>query len=207
MKYFESQQPDEEVIFLTRRHVIALMPIFAIAFCIYLLGFLAIFVIPSVIPIVVSGFGYNVYVLVISLIFLFNTVFLFSNVVLYYLHIALLTTEHFVEIDQYGLFGRRISSLTLDRIQDVTNDQKGLLHTLFNLGVVQIQTAGEAPNFVLQYVPNPSKVCQTIMETEEDYSNRHGLRPDLPSTKVGATADEQPAEEPKIEYPGEQWKK
>lgn len=211
VKYFESQQPDEEVIFLVRRHLIALMPVFAISFFLYLIGFMAIFIFPRVMPMLVEGFAYNVYVLVVSLLFLFNTVFLFSNWVLHYLHIALLTTEHFVEIDQYGLFGRRISALTLDKIQDVSNDQKGLVHTLFNLGLVQIQTAGEAPNFVLQYVPDPYKICQTIMETEEEYSSRHGIR----GTGVNGNANihnvepEKAAatEEPQIEYPGEEWKK
>lgn len=201
VKYFESQQPDEEVIFVVRRHIIALMPIFAIVAAIYFLGFFGVFILPSLVPTLVTGLAYNVYILVISLIFLFNTIFLFSNWVLHYLHISLLTTEHFVEIDQYGLFGRKISALTLDRIQDVSNDQNGLLHTLFNLGSVQIQTAGEAPNFQLHFVPDPYKICQTIMETEENYSNRHGLRP-------APSAEEQPISEvePIIEYPGGEWK-
>ena len=207
IKYFESQQPDEEVIFLVRRHIIALMPIFAIAFIIYVLGFAAIFVIPGLVPSLVTGFAYNIYILVVSLMFLFNTVFLFSNWVLHYLHIALLTTEHFVEIDQYGLFGRKVSALTLDRIQDVTNDQRGIIHTIFNLGSVQIQTAGEAPNFILRYVPNPYKICQSIMETEEEYSSRHGLRSG--SSHEDAKKEAEPTEaevEPTIEYPGEEWK-
>ena len=210
IKYFESQQPDEEVIFLVRRHIIALMPIFAISFLIYTFGFAAIFIFPRIFQVLVTGFAYNVYVLVVSLIFLFNTVFLFSNWVLHYLRISLLTTEHFVEIEQYGLFGRRVSALTLDRIQDVTNDQSGLLHTIFNLGFVQIQTAGEAPNFKLYYVPDPYKICQTIMETEEEYSSRHGIRGN--GINVNANTQNEASEvkpletEPQIEYPGEEWK-
>jgi len=206
IKYFESQQPDEEVIFVIRRHVIALMPIFAISTLVYIFGFFAVFIFPGIVPAVVEGFAYNVYVLVVSLIFLFNTIFLFSNWVLHYLHISLLTTEHFVEIDQYGLFGRKVSALTLDRIQDVTNDQNGLIHTIFNLGFVQIQTAGEAPNFKLYYVPDPYKICQTIMETEENYSNRHGLRPNTTAaTLENAEQITAVSSEPTIEYPGGEW--
>ena len=206
-KYFESQQPDEEVIFVVRRHIIALMPIFAISFFLYFLGFLAIFILPSQIPMLVNGFAYNIYVLIVSLLFLFNTVFLFSNWVLHYLHIALLTTEHFVEIDQYGLFGRKVSSLTLDRIQDVSNDQRGLIHTIFNLGSVQVQTAGELPNFTLRFVPDPYKICQTIMETEEDYSTRHGLRPsNVAETQTNEEMQPETVTSPNIEYPGGEWK-
>jgi len=206
IKYFESQQPDEEVIFVIRRHIIALMPVFAISTLIYIFGFFALFIFPGILPAVTKYPAYNVYILVVSLIFLFNTVFLFSNWVLHYLHISLLTTEHFVEIDQYGLFGRKVSALTLDRIQDVTNDQNGLIHTIFNLGFVQIQTAGEAPNFKLYYVPDPYKICQTIMETEEAYSARHGLRPEGQPVVNEAVAEQPPiVVEPTIEYPGGEW--
>lgn len=216
-KYFESQQPDEQIILLVRRHILALASVFAIAFIVYAIGFLAIFIFPFLIPSMVEGFAYNIYVLVISLIFLFNTVFLFSNWVLHYLYVCLLTTEHFVEIDQYALFGRKISTLTLDKIQDVTNDQHGLINTVFNLGLVQVQTAGELPNFIVRYVPDPARICQTVMETEEAYSNRHGIRGNgltgnanqtaaNSQTAPSATPENMPPQEPNIEYPGDEWK-
>ena len=211
IKYFESQQPDEQIVFLIRRHILAMMPVFAISFSLYAIGFALIFVFPVLVPDAVSGFNYNVYVLIVSLLFLFNTVFLFSNWVLHYLHVALLTTEHFVEIDQYGLFGRKVSELTLDKIQDVTNDQQGLVHTIFNLGFVKVQTAGEAPNFELRFVPDPYTICQTIMETEENYSSRHGLRGNGTNTNANQVQEmteaspEEPLKEPEIEYPGGEW--
>jgi uncharacterized membrane protein YdbT with pleckstrin-like domain len=176
IKYFESQQPDEEMVFLVRRHIIELVPMFMIALLGYTFGLYAIIFLPESFPVLVNGFAYNLYVLVVSLIFLFNTIFVFYSWLLHYLHVTILTTEHFVEINQYGPFRRKVSVLTLDRIQDVTNEQNGFIHTIFNLGTVHIQTAGEVSNFVLRYVPNPYKLCQSIMETEEEYSNRHGLR-------------------------------
>jgi uncharacterized membrane protein YdbT with pleckstrin-like domain len=116
-----------------------------------------------------------------------------------------------VDIDQYGLLGRKVSSLTLDRIQDVSNDQQGLLHTVFNLGFVQIQTAGEAPNFEIDFVPNPAKICQAILETEEAYSNRHGIRGNginanannLAKRSTNVEEVEAIETDPHIEYPGE----
>lgn len=215
VKYFESQQDDEQVVFLARKHILAMAPIFTISFLVYLIGFLAIFVFPSLIPVLVEGFAYNVYVLVVSLMFLFNTIYLFSNWVLYYLHVAILTTEHFVEIEQYGLFGRKVSQLALDKIQDVSNDQRGLVHTMFNLGNVLIQTAGEAPNFDLNFMPDPYKICQTIMEVEEEYSNRHGIRGGGTNGSANNTTNpgqtDVPAKpqselpQPEIEYPGAEW--
>lgn len=217
-KYFESQQADEDVILLIRRHILALVSVIAIAVLVYIIGFIAVFVIPFVAPMMVSGLALNIYVLIVSLLFLFNTIFFFNNWVLHYLHVAILTTEHFVEIDQAGLFERKISEMTLEKIQDVSCSQKGLIHTMFNLGSVDVQTAGEAPNFIIDFVPSPSTISKTIMETEEVYCKKYGIR----STGLSGNANNnaftkqtngvvtpQPVtelQEPNIEYPGEEWK-
>lgn len=214
-KYFESQQEDEEIILLIRRHYIALLPIIAISALVYIIGLLALFILPVAVPALVSGFAYHIYVLLVSVLFLFNTIFLFNNWVLQYLHVAVLTSEHFVEINQTGLFSRKISEMALEKVQDVSASQKGLVHTMFNLGVVEVQTAGEAPNFVIQFVPDPNGVSQKIMETEEAYCKRNGIR----TSGTGGNANtnqfsqqmngttmppQQPVDpEPSIEYPGE----
>jgi len=217
VKYFESQQEGEEVVLLIRRHVLALVSVIAIAVLIYLIGLIAVFVLPFIAPVMVKGFALNIYVILISLLFLFNTIFLFNNWVLHYLHVAILTTEHFVEINQMGLFARKVSEMTLEKIQDVSASQKGLLHTMFDIGEVVIETAGEAPNFVIEFAPDPNKISQQIMDTERIYCEMHGIR----TAGVGGNANNntfiqqanamnpqsQPEmPEPNIEYPGEQWK-
>ncbi len=212
-KYFESPQEDENVILLIRRHYIAILPIIAIATLIYIIGLIAVFVLPTVVPAIVTGFAFNIYVLVVSMMFLFNTIFLFNNWVLHYLHVAILTSEHFVEINQTGLFSRKISEMALEKVQDVSASQKGLIHTMFNLGEVEVQTAGEAPNFLIHFVPDPNGVSQKIMETEEEYCKRNGLR----TSGLGGNANTNQfangqsvvtppqGPEPSIEYPGDEW--
>jgi len=216
-KYFESQQDDEDIILLIRRHYMALLPVIAVSTLVYIVGFIAVFVLPAVAPALVSGYTYHIYVLIVSILFLFNTIYLFNNWVLHYLHVAILTSEHFVEINQTGLFARKISEMALEKVQDVTASQKGLVHTMFNLGEVEVQTAGEAPNFVIQFVPDPNGVSQKIMETEESYCKRNGIR----TSGTGGIANAIPADQqndeapmpspqpvepaPIIEYPGDEW--
>lgn len=218
-KYFDSQQPDEDIILVIRRHILALASVLATGALVYLIGIIAVLVLPSVAPILVSGFSYNVYVLFVSLLFLFNTIFLFNSWILHYLHVAILTSEHVVEINQAGLFSRKISEMTLEKVQDVSATQKGLLNTMFDIGQVEVETAGEAPNFVIEYVPSPNKISQKIMETEEIYCKKYGIR----TTGVNGNANnntftgqangtvqpEPPSDlpQPNIEYPGDEWKK
>ncbi len=177
-KYFESQLPDEKVVLLIRRHFLAILPFVVTASLFYMLGFLLIFVVPLVIPSLVTGFAYNVYILAVSLLFFFNTALLFHNWTLHYLHVAILTDDHFVEIAQSGLFSRKVSQLSLDKIQDVSADQKGMVNTMFNLGTVDLQTAGDMPNFVIELVPDPNGIAQKVMQIEEEYSERTGLKGD-----------------------------
>ena len=196
VKYFESQREDEEVLLLIKRHLYAIFPEFAITFVMYIVGFIGIFIVPTLTPMVVEGFAYNVYVLVISLIFLFSTIFMFNNWLLNYMHVAILTTEHFVEIEQTSLFSRKISVMTLEKIQDVSSSQNGLINTLLNIGSLEVQTAGEAPNFVVEYASRPSEIAHKIMEAEEAY--RDGV--------VSAETEAKPKtskieSEPTIEYP------
>lgn len=212
-KYFESQQDDEEIILLVRKHIIHLFPVFFLCFIFYVLVFSGIFLLPSFMPSVVEGLAYNIYVLSLSLIFIFTTTFLFNAWVLHYLTVTLLTTEHFVDIQQTSLFSRKISQLSLDKIQDASALQAGLTHTLLNLGTVEIQTAGEADNFTISFVPDPNAIAQKVMEVEEEYCKRYGLRSDGVNTNANNVnnntqkAAEQPEQvvgsEPTIEFPGQ----
>jgi uncharacterized membrane protein YdbT with pleckstrin-like domain len=213
-KYFESQLPDEKVVLLIRRHFFAILPYVITASFIYFVGLLMVFVIPALLPSFVSGFVYNIYILVVSCLFLFTTAFLFHNWALHYLRVAILTDDHFVEVAQAGLFSRKVSQMSLDKVQDVSANQKGVINTMFNLGTVDVQTAGELPNFLIELVPDPSGIAQKVMQIEEEYCERVGLKGDGLTKNANVTSrvtaiqenvanlsQEQQYAEPTIEYP------
>jgi membrane protein YdbS with pleckstrin-like domain len=208
IKYFDSQQDDESVVIVIRRHILELLPAFLICGAVYLFVFLAVFVFPFAVPFLVSGYAYNFYVLLVSLIALFNTLALFSMWSLHYLHVSILTNEHFVEIEQPGIFSRKISELSLDKIQDVSMSQKGVVNSVFNIGQLTVETAGEADNFELHYIPDPYQTSQKIMEIEEEYCLRHGIRGSGVAHSANANASScaqpgRPLSEPNIEFPGD----
>jgi len=214
-KYFESQLPDERVILLIRRHFLAILPYVVTAGLFYLLGLILVFVLPALFPAVVSGFSYNIYILAVSVLFLFTTSFLFHNWTLHYLHVAILTDDHFVEVSQAGMFSRKVSQMSLDKVQDVSASQKGVVDTMFDIGTVDVQTAGELPNFLIEHVPDPSGIAQQVMKIEEEYCERVGLKGDGITKNANVTSrveavqqniannqdatDENPV--PVIEYP------
>lgn len=81
----------------------------------------------------------------------------------YYLDVFILTDKRIIDIEQKGIFSREISTLRLDRIQDVTVEVKGIIATLLNFGDICIQTAGEEKRFIIKEIPRPYKIKASLM--------------------------------------------
>ncbi|MDD5693181.1 MAG: PH domain-containing protein [Patescibacteria group bacterium] len=169
-KYFEAQKEDEKVLYIIRRHWFTLFLPAAISSLMYLLAILGIFLLPHLDPSVVSGYSYNIYILSISLLFLFSTAYIYSAGVIYYLNVILITNENIVEIHQVRFFAREVSELGFEKIQDVASKENGVFQSLLDFGQIEIQTAGENRNFIFSNIPKPSEWVTKIMDLETGYS-------------------------------------
>ena len=67
-----------------------------------------------------------------------------------------------VDIDFSDVIYKNLASTTLDLVQDVNYTQSGVFRTFFHYGDVDVQTAGEAPHFDFDAVPQPDKVAHII---------------------------------------------
>lgn len=94
----------------------------------------------------------------------------------YYLDTWIVTNERIINIEQIGLFHRHASEMHLASIQDITSDAEGFLHTMFNYGQVNIQTAAEEKRFNFKDVPFPDQVKDTILKLVEEDKKRHGQK-------------------------------
>src|SRR3989344_4281025 len=61
----------------------------------------------------------------------------------WFFNVFIVTDERIIDIDFYSLIYKEISDTKIERIQDVTVTQGGVVRALFNFGTVYIQTAGE----------------------------------------------------------------
>jgi len=101
--------------------------------------------------------GASAYLLIVWLLF-------YQDWVDFYLDALILTNERVVRIEQRGIFHRVVSQLTLDRIQDVTTETKGVIPTFMGFGKLLIETAGEQENFVFDNIPNVAAVQAKVLE-------------------------------------------
>ncbi len=87
----------------------------------------------------------------------------------YFLNVIVISNERIYEIKQRGFFRREVGSFGLDRIQNITTTQKGVIATMFNFGDLYIETAGENENLNMLTIPNPSELKQFINELQDHF--------------------------------------
>lgn len=169
---FPGQFPNEEVVFLVRRHwsLIAKQILrLAIAHIILIAVYAFLFyVLQWELP--QEGALYILGVIIISAYLLGAWLLYLHEFVDYHLDIWILTDRRILNIEQAGLFNRTISELDIGKIQDVTAETKGKVQTFLNYGNVHIQTAAETQRFIFEQVANPQEIARQIIKTVEEFN-------------------------------------
>ncbi|HYD93668.1 MAG TPA: PH domain-containing protein [Candidatus Paceibacterota bacterium] len=86
---------------------------------------------------------------------------IFTN---HYLDEWIVTNERIIDIDQQAFWRRQVSSLFLDRIQNVETQVDGFFNTLFHFGTVSVESAGAEVNRIrMAGLANPEHVRDVIL--------------------------------------------
>jgi membrane protein YdbS with pleckstrin-like domain len=92
----------------------------------------------------------------------------------YYLDVWIVTDRRIVNIEQVGLFNRRIVTWRMERVQDVTTEIGSFIQTMFNFGSIQVETAGPTAEIaMIRGIPDPERVKQTILNQVDMYTEEH----------------------------------
>lgn len=157
---FETQLDGEEVILLLRRHlttqlkwvILAIVMIFA---PLALTNFPLLRFLPS-------RFQFTV----ILMWYLLTFAVILEDFLGWYFNVYIVTDERVIDIDFYNLIYKEISDTEIENIEDITVTVGGVLQTVFNYGMVEIQTAAQTPQFEFEYVPQPSKVSEVLKQLQ-----------------------------------------
>lgn len=87
--------------------------------------------------------------------------------------IFMLTDRLIIDIDRtpFG-FGESRKQAALENIQNVKAYTPGLIHTIFNYGFVETETAGVDSNIMFENVPFPGVIQSDIFQRIEDFKRR-----------------------------------
>ena len=158
----------EKTILVYRRHLITLLPLLITAIVLVALPPGAYTAINYFRPdIFAEQPNFVLFLLGASVFFIVGWLFLYQSFIDYWLDAFILSDKRILDIDQKGLFNRTVSELRLYRIQDVTAEIKGMLHTFLDYGEITVQTAGEQERFHFKDIPHPNTVAKQILEWSE----------------------------------------
>lgn len=164
---FPGKRSDENIILFLRRHWLVLV-VKLIPMVVYLIILVAFnYIAPQVFDMAGLNLDANFIALIQSTMWMFFWLILFVIWVDYYLDVWIVSDQRVIDIEQMGMFKRRISELEHSKIQDITSDVQGVIPTLLNFGYVYIQTAGEKERFIFKQIPNPVKVRDVIMQLQQ----------------------------------------
>lgn len=153
---FETQEIKEQIVLLLRKHWITNLPWMAVTLLMLAApAFLKFFPLLEFLP---ARFQF----ITVVIWYMFVLAYVLESFLSWYFNVYIITDERFIDVDFYSLIYKRISEAKLDRIQDVSYSQGGIIQALFNFGTVTVQTAGEIPEFELEAVPQPARITKVL---------------------------------------------
>jgi hypothetical protein len=166
---FSGQNEGEQVLLLMRRHYLTFFgPFFfsVLTFVIPLIVWFYIFAVLNIFSIdnQILWTGAAIWTII-------GFFFLAYHWLDWYLDIYLVTTLRIIDINQDGLFHRTVAEASLDHIEDIVYEIKGVLPTLFNYGTIIIHTAGPTGDICFQDVSNPQKIQRYLLTEVESYKD------------------------------------
>ena len=135
---FETQEAQEKVLLLLRRHVITNVP--------WIAGAVLMSLAPAAVRVILPEVDWvpgRFQLMLTVMWYLLTAGLVLEKFLSWYFNVYIVTDERIVDIDFYSLIYKEISDTKIERIQDVTVVQGGVIRALFNFGTVNIQTAGE----------------------------------------------------------------
>ena len=159
-------QDNEHVIYKIRKHwlvfalEVAALGLLAVVPILVLVSVYQVGVIPNIKPLTNNGLTLIIFFYSVWLIILTHLVALIRTD--YYLDVWLVTNQRVIDVEQLGLFHRRIASFRLDMIQDIKILVPGFLATFLKYGNLHIQTAGDFREFSIKNVADPYRLKEII---------------------------------------------
>lgn len=149
---FDGQREGEELLFVFRRHIIAMRKGFWLLLIPFTLLSLPVFIWPTTLeiywsPVIGLGIG----------LLLFSYHFL-----MWYYTVYIVTDQRLRQVTQRGFFGKDVVELGLSKIQSISYNIPGLSGEMFKFGTIVIQTY--VGDLVINKVEHPEEIYNKLQD-------------------------------------------
>ncbi|MDK2898938.1 MAG: hypothetical protein PWQ10_125 [Patescibacteria group bacterium] len=159
---FDGQWDGETVLFVFRRHAIAMRK-----------GFYALLiplVITSIPPLIWS---YNLELFLLPVVGLITGIVLFLyHYILWYFTIYIVTDQRIRQVTQRSLFGKNVVDLRLSKIQNISYNVPGLSGEIFKFGTIVIQTF--VGDLIIKNVEHPDEIYNKLQNATNNILDKQG---------------------------------
>lgn len=155
IKQFDGQRDNEELLFVFRRHIIAMRKGF------YLL----------LVPMALGALPFLIWQNNLNLLWVFLGSFLFGLVLFFYHFLMwfytyyIVTDQRIRQITQRGFFGKDVVELKLAKVQNISYNVPGFAGEMFKFGTIVIQTF--VGDLVIKNVEHPDEIYNKLQDAVE----------------------------------------
>lgn len=149
---FDGQRPDEKLLFVFRKHIIAMRKGF------YLL---LIPLVVTAIPPLIWQDNLELFLLPLAG-FILGLVLFSYHYTLWYFTVYIVTSQRIRQITQKSFFGKDVIELPLSKIQNISYNVPGLSGEIFKFGTVVIQTI--VGDLIIHNVEHPEKIYNKLQD-------------------------------------------
>ena len=161
---------EDNMVFSIRRHFMSLFKTFFLVILMLIIPILVVSAFRRIDSAMFSNVSFNFLVVIGSIYYLITVTFAFLQWVTYYYNLFMVTDKEVLDVTQDGLFDRRVTEISLLRIQDVSARIHGFLGTIFNYGDVVAESAGEnSRTYIIKDIPNPIAVANRILDLHNEH--------------------------------------
>jgi len=156
--HFATQNADEHIILVLRKHPLTQLPwiLAAIGFALLPLLFTAVGLM-AFLPASYQFAGFLIWYLLL-------TGYIIESFLTWFFNVNIITDERIIDVDFLSLIYRNISAAKIDNIEDVSAVTGGAIRSMFDFGTVYVQTAAQQREFDFHDVPHPSRVTKLLNE-------------------------------------------
>lgn len=155
-KLFADQFDDEEVLYVFRKHPVVMRKGLVLASFAILLG-----TVPALIKPEMSYFFGG-----LTAGFVLSILVFFPSWIAWYYSVYIVTDQRLIQITRKGLFSKTVVDMSLNQIQSMNYEVKGLQATVLGFGTIMVQTY--MGDLVVHEVHHPEKVQKTIAHILRD---------------------------------------
>lgn len=164
MERFDGQRENEEVLFVFRRHVIAMRRGFYSMLIPFALGSIPSLISPDTLWFLWLSLGG----------FVLGLLLFFYHWIGWYYSIFIVTNQRIQQTSQTGVFGKSVIDLSLSKIQNISYNVPGFTGEIFEFGTIVLQTY--VGDMIIDKVYKPGEVYNKIQQAIYDNGGKLELQ-------------------------------